>query len=278
MPHSTIEETTADPPPILRPLPRRPFELSPTDSFPSTPHNERSNSNPNLELTNGTSTPSRSRSILNLTSSTLFGIYSPTTEDNHIGTSVPPTPWGTGAETPRGRNGSVDSQSIRSSLAGLQLDGSRSQTGPGRPTSRSKGTGAGLKHRQPSRWSVIATVVGSTAVLFGFGVAYGVIISHLRDNRHFAPVRVEGIDRNSKIYLAFWGLAGVWMGNMLPWVDSVWETRTVPSSPLVNGVREKFTPENERAKGMVDEDAPARGDWSQIVRSIGAFVGIAFAI
>jgi hypothetical protein len=55
------------------------------------------------------------------------------------------------------------------------------------------------------------------------------------------------------LYLIFWGLAGIAMGNLLPWIDSC----------------------SDKEKTM---SALHAVEWSDVVRSIGAFVGIAFAI
>jgi hypothetical protein len=55
------------------------------------------------------------------------------------------------------------------------------------------------------------------------------------------------------LYLVFWGLAGVGLGNLLPWIDSQLLRKT--QSALLHAV-----------------------GWIDVVRSIGAFVGIAFAI
>ena len=117
------------------------------------------------------------------------------------------------------------------------------------------------------------------------------IVTHLHDDQGLAPVMVEGIDRWSWGYLMFWGLAGVGLGSLLPWVDILWDN-----------VVEKYQ-EKEKKKGQhrekqdkdvwgssestsEDEDQrPSRtpgsslgADWNPVVRSIGAFIGIAFAI
>ena len=94
---------TSDTPPILRPMPRRPFSLA---TSPSTASSSRPVS-PSIDSPAAAAThqedrhtppPSRTRSILNLTSSTLFGIYSPTGYSNERDGTA--TPWGTGSETP----------------------------------------------------------------------------------------------------------------------------------------------------------------------------------
>lgn len=87
-----------------------------------------------------------------------------------------------------------------------------------------------------------------------FGVAYGVIVTHLHNSKSFtvSPVTIE-IDRYSLRYYVQWGLAGVALGSLLPWLDG--ETEGDGSGS---------------GKGKIE--------WDPAVRSIGAFVGIAYAI
>lgn len=88
--------------------------------------------------------------------------------------------------------------------------------------------------------------------LFAFGVAYGVIVTHLHNSKQFSPATLD-IDRSNPWYLLQWGFAGVVLGSLLPWLDG--EDAT------------------EGASGH-----PTKTDWEPAVRSIGAFVGIAYAI
>lgn len=67
-----------------------------------------------------------------------------------------------------------------------------------------------------------------------------------------SPVTIE-IDRYSLRYYVQWGLAGVALGSLLPWLDG--ETEGDGSGS---------------GKGKIE--------WDPAVRSIGAFVGIAYAI
>ena len=114
-------------------------------------------------------------------------------------------------------------------------------------------------------------------------MAYGTIITHLHDEQDLAPVKLEGLNRQSWSYLVLWGLSGMAMGSLLPWVDFVWDNH-VETKPVVptqdRGRRtsssESDTHEDERSSGRFNNGLGA--DWNPVVRSVGAFVGIAFAI
>jgi len=111
------------------------------------------------------------------------------------------------------------------------------------------------------------------------GVCYGVLISHLHDRQSITPVPVEGIPHHSWAYSAFWGIAAVVLGRLMPYVDNFWETQDEDNDNedvpyYANGDDERKTTKNGRQtrRGWW---AP---EWNDVVRSIGAFVGIAFAI
>ncbi|KAI9821605.1 MAG: hypothetical protein M1832_003279 [Thelocarpon impressellum] len=233
-----------DQPHIFRPIPRRAFEITPASPAASSPPTPSFDSNPNLlDPKPGEAPPSRTRSILNLTSSTLFGIYA----------EEPATPFGPGAQTPS-RHSSFETQS------------------GARPASVSP---TRSPRRRPAQQHLgfanfFLPLALRTALLFGFGVAYGVIITHLHDDHRLAPVKVEGIDRYDWRYLVFWGVAGVGLGSLLPWVDLLWEDRR----EWKNGSAQK----ESRADRMSPAGSGLGADWNPVVRSVGAFVGIAFAI
>ena len=111
-------------------------------------------------------------------------------------------------------------------------------------------------------------------------MAYGVIISHLHDSQQVAPVQVQGIERWSWGYLLGWGSVGVVLGGLLPWVDVFWEDvlgndiEVFPS----NDTEEDATGKEEDERAPHSERSGLGADWNPVVRSIGAFVGIAFAI
>jgi hypothetical protein len=258
-------------PPLLRPRPRRPFEISSSPVNSPLLDQQQSLTPPANEYDASAidlAEAARSRSILNLTSSTLFGIYAPTPLGADA-TDTPPTPWGTGAETPA-RHGSVDdgfgdfsrtSSSGRDRGVGLgalraaveetlqkqQHQQQQQQRRPGGPlgsaSDSSERTLAAPK-ASPARHAM------RLAVLFVFGVAYGALVAHLQDSRRLAVPMVQGSE--AAVYIASWGIAGVTMGSLLPWVDRVTRSRTASALHAV--------------------------EWNDVVRSIGAFVGVAFAI
>lgn len=103
--------------------------------------------------------------------------------------------------------------------------------------------------------------------LFGVGVLYGVLISQLHDRQEIAPVKVEGINHSAWHYLAFWGIAGVVLGQALPYFDTLW------SAPLDSDIEDEEEEQQQQQRRQ-----RGNGGWNDVVRSIGAFVGVAFAI
>ena len=252
---------------ILRPVPRRMFDLSPTStesSVPASPAPE--NTNPELlEAKSDTSyTPSKTRSILNLTSSTLLGIYSPTGYE--ASREEASTPWGTGAQTPSHRQSVDDS---RPPLPKENWD-----------TAQPK---SNLVYRRGGFRHYYLPLFLRGVLLFVFGMAYGTIITHLHDDQDLAPVKVEGFNRHSWSYLIVWGLSGMAMGSLLPWVDVVWENHFETRPPVRMQDRRRGASFSE-PDGNEDERSTGRFNnglgesWNPVVRSVGAFVGIAFAI
>ena len=253
----------ADSSTLLRPIPRRAFELSPVStnsSSPPTPSPTHDGTDANQSEDQEASkepAPSRTRSILNLTSSTLFGIYAPT-EDSA-------TPWGNGSQTPLWR-GSLDDK--RPPIIGAFAQPARDGTQP---------------HHVVLR-DTFASSLMRTVLLFILGVAYGIIVIHLHDDRRLAPVKVEGIERYSWWYMMAWGITGVLLGNLLPWVDTFWQEREEDEISLRDPKDEQDRPRS--SSPGVSEDGKAASlsqgnfsaEWTPVIRSIGAFIGIAFAI
>ncbi|KAE8440541.1 hypothetical protein EG329_007258, partial [Mollisiaceae sp. DMI_Dod_QoI] len=236
-------------PKIHRPKPRRPYES--TSSFTNQPPS------PRLSPAYPDDTPSRTHSILNLTSSTLLGIYSPTgyQPNTDFDYSQPSTPWGTGAETPR-----------TSSISDpVPVPIRRTAPAPAPPPSSTRSTVSALALRG--------------VLLFGIGMGYGVLVRHLHDDRQLAPFQVEGIikPRNDWRYLVFWGVAGVCLGSLMPWVDTLFSP--APPAEEAPSYGEKRTTSSAAEKEEIEEESGLFGaDWTPVVRSVGAFVGIAYAI
>ncbi|RAL05866.1 INSIG family protein [Aspergillus ibericus CBS 121593] len=227
----------SDDPTILRPRPRRVFDLTPEE--PSTPAEP---ANPDLlaPKDGGSASVSRNASIMNLTSSTLYGIYSPTAFESSRDDS---SPWGTEARTPQ----------------------------PGSPRIQPEAPAPGKLQRTRSRLShglfrgVILPQALKSAFLFGFGIVYGVITIHLHENHWITPVKLENTHYyGSWQYLAFWGVAGIALGNILPWFDQF-------GGQIIDNSKQTSRPSDQEA-------ADRTVSWVAVVRSVGAFVGIAFAM
>lgn len=256
-----------DPLPILRPLPRRPFELTPASTEPSEPASPAPETTDPIYLdakANSNVSPSRTRSLLNLTSSTLFGIYSQTPHDTSRNEAS--TPWGTGAQTPSQRPSIDESR---------PLGGARGE----RPQLKRLSSQVHSGHT-----NIFLALALRTILLFVSGVAYGVIITHLHDDQRLAPVKVAGIKRDSWAYLIYWGIAGVGLGSLLPWVDVLWEETLGTAAGVgmikpMNGSSMSSGSNSEKDERPSSRTGSGMGaDWNPVVRSIGAFVGIAFAI
>ncbi|KAF2725538.1 hypothetical protein K431DRAFT_215564 [Polychaeton citri CBS 116435] len=249
---------------MLKPRQKRPFEISsltPASSAPSTPPADNSDSTflqagrPGL---GGTSTPSKTRSFLNLTSSTLFGIYAPTGFATDRDETT--TPWGTGAQTPaaESRNGSVDFSKMNIPDMTWHKDANGIHR---RRSTASHVQHAQMRQRKGSRTQLLP-LLSRTVALFGVGVLYGLFIGQLHNRRQLAPVQVEGIDSSAWPYYVFWGATGAVLGQALPWLDAYWND----------------SGDNDDRDIESDDGQQESGGWNEAVRTITAFVGIAFAI
>jgi hypothetical protein len=280
------------PPHIHRPVPRRAFDPAHIDSADSPTHaysqatppasaNETRRSSDFLSQLNARllrtynardedgdepegdqRLPPRNKSFLNMTSSTLFGIYD---EVDSAAASMAETPWGTGAETPAhtGMGHHAWDSGMGSPDAGM---GMKIQARKGTQTGRGEGKRKAQSPRRPRHGVARHAILGGKlAALFMFGVIYGLIVSHLHDTRQLSAVHLEGMDRENWIYLTSWGFFGVALGSLLPYVDLAWSGHTT----------EGQVDEKELEK---DGQSPVSEQINDVVRSVAAFVGIAFAI
>lgn len=244
-------------PRVLRPRPRRPFELPSNESSqPSTPPADGSTNNNAadfLEVKNHDLASQRTGSLLNLTSSTLLGIFSPTAFESPRDDS---SPWGTEVQT----SGERSAEDLRYQPPPT--------TQPERPGS------SGKKHlrRHHGVGDVFLPLVLKSSLLFVCGVVYGTIMAHLHENHWITPVKLELIDRSSWRYLGLWGVGGVALASVLPWLDTLFENATS------GGTGRGETANGYPKAGKSKDDHRQASRWTLAVRSIGAFVGIAFAM
>lgn len=241
-------------PPLLRPIPRRPFGLNLTgptppseDSNPSTPAPPDLATTPQLlnPHVSASGTISRSQSSLNLTSSALFGIFGALSSNRDDPFRDDPDDGPTGAQTPV-RRPDLDEKTY----ALL------------RERSRALRDGLRAGEASPSGAGVVLSLCARTGLLFLLGMGYGALVARLRGARSLSFDEAAA-DALRWGYLAGWGVSGVALGALLPWFDGVWQTT--------------FGGEGKAVKE--EKKAGATGtDWSHVVRSIGAFVGIVFAL
>ncbi|KAI8960179.1 insulin-induced protein-domain-containing protein [Daldinia sp. FL1419] len=276
-------------PPLLRPIPRRPFNLIPREPTPPNDDspalvpsadpapvpvlnleslNSRLLNMRNTSFTPESPTLSRTDSALNLTGSTLAGIYSPSIwgkDKFYMGADEPGTPWGTGAETPA-KNLSADEPNY-------EIQKERAQPARRRSSLHSVARSPPLSTSQR-----IFYHSSRSLLLFGLGVLYGIVAVQLRDRQ----IAVEGLEVHNLLrsadghydlrYMAFSGMCGIVMGSLLPWFDGVWE-RTFGGDDVVV----ESPVEQSMGDDMIKQPASFT-DWALAIRGIGAFVGIAFAI
>ncbi|KAF2759300.1 hypothetical protein EJ05DRAFT_537597 [Pseudovirgaria hyperparasitica] len=259
-----------DEPQLFRPQPRRPFKTSiDTLGNPSSSSQQDSFAaqlDERLRRSRGSSindsdsrAPSRNRSFLNLTGSTLFGIYSGNGGDGEQSESA--TPWGTGAETPatpvKWEGFRIPTPSLPSFPSrGISLDGTR----------------RGNYTRPKSFPVMVAEILSRTAALFVIGLAYGIIVAHVHEHGQLqiAPVRVEELDHGSLKNLLAWGFASVIVGMLFPLVDTMWNTSQGSNLTASDKLKLLRREEEDRLRNG--------GMFAQVVRAVGIFVGLAFAI
>lgn len=268
-----------DSPQLVRPIPRRPFDLSLTSATPPDDDSPSSTQDPSASPNHlggavwdkerasapGTPTPgsaiSRPASFMNLTSSTLYGIFSPTASSRDRvfnDRDETDTPWGMGTQTPVRRPGVDD--------ATYELMRERSSI------LRRRSSYKGGDIPRPVVHTSSLQLLLPTGLLFILGVGYGVLVTRFHEKQSLASVAEGIITSGFNIkYLALWGVAGVVLGSLLPWFDKVWEETfgTSDEDDTAIDSDNEASPSKERVPGT---------DWALVMRAIGAFVGIVFAI
>lgn len=283
MTFTTTRRLEDDNPHIIRPIPRRPLNFNIEAVTPPSDADDESDGyvpNPNRHLSsaqlfgglqpafpNASTAISRQPSAMNLTSSTLAGIFDPATSANDklFGgePAVTDTPWGVGAQTPI-RRPTVDDATYELMKTRSHLHRRRSSYG-GRDYD---GIPQTQQQQQPPTTSSPSLVLrGLLLVVLGLG--YGALVTQFHKEQQLVslPEKLSGQSYNW-MHIAFWGLGGALIGGVLPWLDGVFEEAT-DSSAVV---------EEEVTEATSDESSSIAADWSPEMRAVGAFVGIVFAI
>lgn len=261
-------------PTIVKPVPRRPFEFKITpasieNSRPTSPVSRRQ-----LDLLNSLAsssgndaTPkdsiSRAASLINLTSSTLSGIYGPTEE--------PETPWGLGAQTPTTQFTLQDQQDF----SAIELNKEHSSMLRRRLSSTTRTPPRELLRQKPRS---IASLLPRAGLLFVLGMGYGFLVTQLSDGQKYQQHPwYQSRKAMSWGYLIFCGVIGVVLGGLLPWFDGVWEKAFGAATSEVVDPDPVIAIEKRNREKVMIKIKPST-DWVLVVRGVGAFVGIAFAI
>ncbi|KAK3296286.1 insulin-induced protein-domain-containing protein [Chaetomium fimeti] len=318
-------------PKIIRPIPRRPFKLGFSSPTPPEEDDDRySSSRPQISANDlrflaphqhAAATPnsgsrdsgtpiSYNASYLNLTSPTLFGIYSPSTldastkdeddqdqdQDHYFRDSDRNPGTDTPGDVPAPRPG-LDDETY---ALMRKRSSSHHQPRPSALLNPLVAAAAAAEAPRPARKREVALqLVLRAGLLFVLGVGYGVLVTRLPQNSHHQhhPSHRLAAAYESHYewrYLVFWGAAGVALGSLLPWFDRFWE-ETIARSSRRNGTNTNNT--NHHPDKQTDPDTttdpnpnpdletepqnpttPPPADWALVIRGIGAFVGIVFAI
>lgn len=261
-------------PQIYRPIPRRTFDLtpaSPESSLPPSPPTEPVTREQTLDAQlDREPPPSRTRSILNLTASTLTGIYSAAVD----GREDINTPWGTGSQTPIQR---VSTDHDMLSPSSFTWGQSPSWKPRSKPTPVRKPPTRTFKQ-------YYAPLLIQTVMLFGFGVGFGSLLTHVHKTQNIAPVPVPVASHHSYYFQIGWGLLGLIIGNALPRIDSWFEDEEMVEEGFDSQSKHfqhrrassvASRPGREKLSAADDSVGPL---WYSTVRSIGAFIGIAYAL
>ncbi|KAL2123850.1 hypothetical protein VTJ04DRAFT_215 [Mycothermus thermophilus] len=335
-------------PKLIRPIPRRPFALSlssPTppddDSECGSPrpqitandlrflaHHQRAAATPAAEHSGpGSTSLSHTTSYLNLTSGTLFGIYSPSTlgsfmtrEGDNDDDQYPydaGTP-GDFAPSPRPDHGfgGYDEDAVEDDEYDEDDEEDEEEDNVMTAGGNALSQTSLFSHRPVRRRELVGQLALRAALLFALGMGYGALVTRLPTRGSQGLQRLAGGAGSANAsattndhttnwrYLIFWGFAGMTLGTLLPWFDRVWEHRfakVAAPAAAAEKVRLSKPSENPKSKRLrqrrfsrvsttsVATSASERpspsssattpnADWSLVIRGVGAFIGIVFAI
>ncbi|KAH6841144.1 insulin-induced protein-domain-containing protein [Chaetomium sp. MPI-CAGE-AT-0009] len=323
-------------PKIIRPIPRRPFKLGFSSPTPPEEDEDRySSSRPQISASDlrflaphqhaaatpysgsrdGSTPISHNASYLNLTSPTLFGIYSPSTLDaatkdeddqdqdqDHYFRDSDRDP---GTDTPGDALAPRPGLDDETYALMRKRSSSHHHPRPGSLLDPLVAAAAAEAPRPVRKREIALQLTLRAGLLFVLGVGYGVLVTRLPQNSHHQhhPSHRLAAAYESHYewrYLVFWGAAGVALGSLLPWFDRFWEETIARRSSRRNGSANNNKP-NHRPEKQTNPDPetdtettdpettdpetdpetttpPPPADWALVIRGIGAFVGIVFAI
>ncbi|KAL6877960.1 insulin-induced domain-containing protein [Trichoderma longibrachiatum] len=289
---------SADGPPLFRPIPRRPFAFNLRSSTPQsiTPPKDDDSDDDEQRLADeilldrfrrelmkagfvgsrpSNDSPPDSPSLLaqshssaDLNTSTLAGIYDCSDQEDVFNGADDDddelhNPWGTGADSPVKRRDSLSRGTYE-----LMRDRSRRQSYASTDATRLR-----QQQQPPSPASRTAWLASRALVLFVLGAGYGVLVTHLHQEQGLLqlPDAGAGMPRYNGSYTAIWGfaLAAVAMGALQPWVDAEWDG--------LFGRRDQ-EPEAESDEPLPEGADKLETDWTLVMRAVGVFAGIAFAV
>ena len=269
-----------DNPHIIRPIPRRPLKFNIESPTPPSDADDESDGyvpNPNRHLSSaqifGTLQPafpddstaiSRQPSAMNLTSSTLAGIFSPaaSANDKLFGSepTLADTPWGVGAQTPIKRP-TLDDATYELMKARSHLHRRRSSYGDRDYD--------GIPPKTQQQTASSPSLVLRGLLLAALGLGYGALVTQFHNKQQMVslPENLSGQGYNW-MHVAFWGLGGALIGGVLPWLDGI----------FADDFGDDAVEEEEGPEATSPDGSNAAADWSPEMRAVGAFVGIVFAI
>ncbi len=95
-------------------------------------------------------------------------------------------------------------------------------------------------------------------------------------------MQLEGIEQSSWVYLMAWGGVGTLVGGLLPYIDVLWEEVWGMDKEVFASKSQDLMPaevsEDQDSRPASRSGSGLGADWNPVVRSVGVFIGIAFAI